>query len=76
MFVVSIAVVIAMVVAPGPVFFLFLGRKLSEVSAAVAMGFIGPSVVVNDFVIVPHVIIGVVRVVNPIGMVLSASDSG
>jgi len=73
--VVMISVVVAVVVTPGPVFFLLTGRKLAELAMGIAMGFISPAIVVNNFVVVPDVIVGVVRIVNPVGMML-AGNSG
>jgi hypothetical protein len=72
---VVVPVVIAVVVAPVPVFFLFFGTKLAEIAVAVAVILVCPAMIVDDFVVVPHVIIGVVRVVNPIGVVFGAPDS-
>ena len=61
-----VAFMVCMVMAPGPVFFLLVGRSLAKVPAGVPMIFIGPLPVVNHFVIVPYVIVGVVGVVYAI----------
>jgi len=70
-----VSVTIAMIVAPGPIFLLFLGAKLSEVPMTVAMGLIGPTAVIHHLVVVPRVIVGVVGIVSAIVMVMFASQS-
>jgi hypothetical protein len=72
---VVIAVMIAVIVAPSPIFFLFLGRELPEVPMTVTVGFVGPTVVVNDLIAIPGVIVGVIRIIDPIGMVLGTANS-
>jgi hypothetical protein len=69
-----VAIVVAMVVAPSPIFLLLLRTKFAEVAIAVAMCLVGPALVVDDFVIVPHVIIRVIRVVHAV-IVMLAGDS-
>jgi len=71
---VAVAIRVSVVMAPRPVFFLFFGRNLAKVPAGVAMTFIGPLPVVNHFLIVPDVIVGVVRVVDAI--VVMATHAG
>ena len=71
-----ISVVVAVVVPPSPIILLLLRLEFAEVAVRVAMGFIRPPIVVNHFVVVPHVIVGVIRVVNTIRMVCAACDSG
>src|SRR5712692_3926049 len=66
----AIAIVVSMVVAPGPVFFLFFGRNLTKVASGIPMSFIGPLPVEDHFVIVPDVIVGVVGVVDAVVMVV------
>ncbi len=74
---VVIAIMIAMIVAPGPVFFLLLGRQMAEVAILVAAVFAGPLAVVDDFIVVPDVVVAVVRVVHAIGMMFARrADSG
>src|ERR1700735_4975247 len=68
-------VVIAVVVAPGPVFLLLSRRKLAEVAMRITVSFPSPSVVINNLIIVPHVVVGVIGVVNSIGVML-ACESG
>ena len=65
-------VTVAVIVTPGPVFFLFLRMNSAEVAVRVAMGFVGPAMVVNNLVIVPHVVVGVVRIVNAIVVMMLA----
>jgi hypothetical protein len=71
-----VSVVVAVVVPPGPIILLLLRLEFAEIAVRVAMGFIRPAIVVNHFVVVPHVIVGVIRVVNTIGVVFAACDSG
>jgi hypothetical protein len=65
-----VPVVVAMVVTPGPIFLLFFGRKFAEVSVRVAMGFIGPTIVVDNLVVVPRVVVGVIGIVYAIGVMM------
>jgi hypothetical protein len=64
------------VVTPGPVFFLFFVRNPAEVAVRVAVGFIGPAIVVTNFFAVPHMVIGVVGIVHAIIVMMLAGDSG
>src|SRR5579864_2465557 len=66
-----VVIMVAMVVAPRPIFLLFLGTKPAKVAIAVAVGLVGPAVVVHDLVIVPHVIVGVVRIVDAVSVMLT-----
>jgi hypothetical protein len=68
--------VVAVIVPPGPIFLLFPRRKLAEVAVRIAVRFRRPAVVIDNFVVVPHVIIGVVGVVNAIVMGMSARHAG
>jgi hypothetical protein len=63
-----VVVVISVAMPPGPVFFLLLGRDVPEVAAFVIVVFPRPLVLVNDFVVVPNVVIAIVRVVYPVGV--------
>src|SRR5258707_2838639 len=67
---VFVAIAVSMVMTPGPVFFLFFGRNLAKVASSVPMSLIGPLPVINHFVIVPDVIVGVVGVVDAVVMVV------
>jgi hypothetical protein len=73
--VILVMVVIAMVVAPGPIFLLLILVQSLEVAITVAMGLVGPLTVVDNLIVVPYVIVGVVGVVDTDGMVLRASDA-
>src|SRR5579863_6077197 len=72
--IVLVMIMVAVVVAPGPVFLLLIFVEFAEVAMSIAMGLDCPPVIVADLIVVPHVIVGVVRIVNPVGMVFSASD--
>jgi hypothetical protein len=61
--------IVLVVMSPGPVFFLFLRRQPAEVAPRVPVSFSGPLLVVDDLVVVPNVIIGVIRVVDSSGTV-------
>jgi hypothetical protein len=63
-----------MVVAPGPIFLLFFGTKLAKIAVRIPMVLARPSLVVDDLIIVPNVIVGVIRVVDAI-VVMFTSDS-
>src|SRR5579864_1943260 len=69
-----VTIMIPMVVAPSPIFLLLLRTKFAEVATSVAMRLVGPALVVDDFVIVPHVIIRVIRIVHTVRVML-AGDS-
>ena len=73
--VVAIVIMVAVVMAPRPVFLLFFRSQLAEVAITVAMGFVAPATIVDDFIVVPAVIVGVVRIVNSIRMMLRAGQS-
>lgn len=60
--------VIAVAVAPGPIFFLFSGRQMTEIAIGIAVIFAGPLMVVDDFVVVPDVVVAVVRIIDLVVM--------
>lgn len=68
------AIVIPVTVAPGPILFLLLGRQVAEVAMLIIMIFARPLMVIHDFIVVPHMIVGVVGVVDPI-VVMRASGT-
>src|SRR5260370_33924606 len=70
-----VAVMVGVIVAPGPVFFLLFRRQLAEIAVAVTVCLLSPAMVVHHFVVVPRVIVGVVRIINTVGVMLRASDS-
>ena len=61
-----VAVMIAVVMTPRPVFLLFLWSQFSKVPVTIPMSVIGPSMVVDDFISIPVVIVRVVRIVHAI----------
>jgi hypothetical protein len=67
------AIVVSMAVTPGPVFFLFFGRQLAKIAIGVAVVFAGPLMVIDHLIVVPYVIIAVVRIVDSIVVVSTAS---
>lgn len=62
--VIVVVVVIVMVMPPRPIFFLLFLVELAEVAMRIAVSLSRPAVVVDDLVVVPDVIVGVVRVVD------------
>jgi hypothetical protein len=65
---VPIVIVVPAAVTPSPILFLFPGRKLAKVSVFVAVVVAGPLVVVDNFIIVPNVVVAVVGVVDSVVM--------
>jgi len=68
-----VPIMVPMVVAPGPIFFLFFRTQLAEISVGIAMGFVCPAPVIHILVMVPVVIVGIVGIVCPIRMMFAAS---
>jgi hypothetical protein len=69
-----VAIVVPMVMTPGPIFLLFFRTEFPEVAIAVAMRLVGPAMIVDDLVIVPSMIVGVIRVIYPV-IVMFTGDS-
>jgi hypothetical protein len=69
-----VTVAVAVVVAPGPILFLFFRREFTEVAVRVAMGLSGPAIVVSNFVAVPDVVIRIIRIVDAIIVVLTGNS--
>jgi hypothetical protein len=67
-----VVVVIAVIVAPGPILFLLAGRELAEVAGSIVVSLIGPPVIVDDLVIVPDGIVGVVGIVYALVVMFGA----
>jgi hypothetical protein len=65
---------IAVVVPPRPIFFLLCWRKFAEVSIAIPVRLFRPPVVIDDFIIIPNVIIGVIRVINAVSMMFTGKS--
>jgi len=61
-----------MAVAPGPILLLFSGRQPAKVSVFIPVVFVGPLPVVNDFLVVPDVIVAIVRVIDPVVMMCAS----
>jgi hypothetical protein len=57
--------IIVMIVPPGPVFPLLIGVPFFELSM-VAVGFDLPTLVVDNFIAIPHMVVLVTRVVDAI----------
>lgn len=73
--VVAVVVVVSVTVAPGPVFSLLFGTQLAEIPLFVAMVFAGPLMVINHLVVIPHVIVAIVGVLNPVGMMFGTGGA-
>jgi hypothetical protein len=73
---IPITIPVAMVVAPGPVFFLLFLVQAAEISVRVAMGLDCPLVVINNLIVIPNMVIRVVGVISAIPTVLGATESG
>jgi len=69
-----VPLVVAVVVTPGPVFLLLPGTQLAEILVAISVGLIRPTVIIDVFVAVPVVIVGVVGIVHAV-IVMFASYS-
>lgn len=63
-----VVVVLPVAMPPGPVFLLFVWRKLAKIAMRVTVVFPCPLVVIDDLVVIPDVVIAVVRVIDPIVM--------
>jgi hypothetical protein len=72
---IPVVIVVAVIVAPRPILFLFFWAKPAEVAIAIAVRLLSPTAIVHNFIVVPHVIVGVIRVVDAI-VVMLACDSG
>jgi hypothetical protein len=71
-----IVVMIAVVVAPSPVLLLFFRRQFAKVPVRIPVRLVRPAVIIDGLVIVPHVIIGVIRIIDANIMMMFAGDSG
>jgi hypothetical protein len=66
-------VVVPVAVPPGPILFLFPRRQMAEIAVGIAVVFARPLVVVDDFVVIPDVIVAIVGVIDPVIMRMAAS---
>jgi hypothetical protein len=57
---------------PAPVFLLFFGRQRAEVAIGIPVVFRCPLIVVNNFVVIPSVVVAVLGVINPFVMARAA----
>ena len=75
MVVIFVVIMVAVVVSPGPVFFLFFRAELAKIPTGITVVLGGPLPVVDDFAIIPLVIITVIRVVDSVDVMFGASDA-
>src|SRR5215471_17349678 len=73
---VAVVVPIVVIVAPGPIFLLLVGRQFAKIPMRVPVRFHRPLLVIHDFIVVPLVIVGIVRIVGAVIMMFAASESG
>ena len=59
-------VMVPVTMPPGPIFLLFVGGQLAEVSVLVTVILASPLAIVNDFVVVPDVVIAVIGVIDSV----------
>ena len=61
-----IVIAVAVIVPPRPVFFLLFRTQFTEIPVRIAVGLISPAAVINYFIIIPLMIIGVIRIVDSV----------
>jgi len=66
-------VVVPVTVPPSPVLLLIFGREFAEIAMWIAVIFACPLVVIDHLAVVPFMVVGVVRVIDAIGMMFCAS---
>jgi hypothetical protein len=69
---VPVVVAVPVAMPPGPILFLFFRGQPAEVSVSVTVILSSPLVIVNDFVVVPDVVVAVIGVIDPV-MVCASS---
>ena len=69
-----VSIMVAMIVAPSPIFLLFLRTQLAKIPVRIAMGLVRPAPVIHFLVMIPVVIVGVVGIVRPVIMMFAASQ--
>jgi hypothetical protein len=62
----TLMLVVGMIVAPGPIFFLLAGVAFMEI-AMVAMSFRFPALIVDDLVVIPHMVVLIGWIVDAVG---------
>jgi len=64
---------LAVTVAPVPVFLLLLWTQFAKIAIGIAMIFARPLMVIDDFVVIPDVVVVVVGVIDTVVMVMRTS---
>ena len=59
-----------MTMTPVPVLLLFFRPELAKIAMRIAVILARPLIVVNNFIVVPNVVVAVVRVIRPVIMML------
>jgi hypothetical protein len=62
----DLVIVIAMVMPPGPIIFLLIGRDVPKVAVFVIVVFPRPLMIVDDLISVPDMVVVVVRVIHSV----------
>ena len=57
---------LVLLVPPFEVGLLIVVIQLTKIAMRIAMRFRGPAIVIADFSVIPYMVVGIVRVVNPI----------
>src|SRR5579863_8925719 len=68
-----VAVVVAMAMAPGPILLLLVGRRFAEVAILIVVVFVSPLVIVDNLIVVPHVVVAVIRIIDAVVMRVTAT---
>jgi hypothetical protein len=61
-----VVIVIPVVMPPRPIFLLLPGRQFAEVAIGIAVVVPSPSMVVDDLVVIPDVVIAIVGVIDSV----------
>ena len=61
---------LAVTVAPVPVFLLLLWTQSAEIAIGIAMIFAGPLMVIDNFVVIPDVVVVVIGVIDTVVMMM------
>ena len=69
---VPVVVAVPVAMPPGPILFLFFRGQPAEVSVSVTVILSSPLVIVNDFVVVPDVVVAVIGVIDAIVVMMGA----
>src|SRR5579871_1399562 len=71
----AIVIVVAMIVEPYPVLFLFVRREPAKITVRIVVGFHRPTSVIVVLVMIPDVIVGVIGIVHAIVVVFTGKAS-